>query len=107
MRFLEELRASGREVAVIGLGKSGVAAALLLRDHGIPVYASEIRASDTTEGWARPLRAAGATVELGAHNLERIASAAAAVVADARAFSPAFQARTFNSGNFQVKDSLP
>jgi UDP-N-acetylmuramoylalanine--D-glutamate ligase len=81
VRFLEELRASGREVAVIGLGKSGVAAALLLRDHGIPVYASEIRASDTTEGWARPLRAAGATVELGAHNLERIASAVAAVVA--------------------------
>ena len=34
--LLEQWRASGREVAVVGLGKSGVAATLLLRDHGDP-----------------------------------------------------------------------
>ena len=39
--LLERWRASGREVAVVGLGKSGTAATLLLRDHRIPTYASD------------------------------------------------------------------
>ena len=34
-------RAVGRETAVIGLARSGVAAALLLRREGVPVYASD------------------------------------------------------------------
>lgn len=79
--LLDELRARGGEVAVIGLGKSGVAATLLLRAHGIAAYASEIRDSDTTQAWAQPLRAAGATVELGTHDLGRIARAVTAIVA--------------------------
>jgi UDP-N-acetylmuramoylalanine--D-glutamate ligase len=79
--MLETWRASGREVAVVGLGRSGVAATLLLRDHAIPVYASDTGTGTRFDEWAAPLRAAGADVELGGHDLERIARAAAVVVA--------------------------
>ena len=68
MSLLDELRQAGTETAIIGLGKSGVAAGLLLRDHRVAVYASEIRDSDTTRRWADTLRAAGAQVELGTHD---------------------------------------
>ena len=81
MSLLDQLRRDGRETAIIGLGKSGVAAGLLLRDHGVPVYASEIRDSGTTQGWAGTLRAAGAVVELGTHDLDRIARAGTVIVA--------------------------
>jgi len=79
--MLETWRASGREVAVVGLGRSGVAATLLLRDHAIPVYASDTGTGTRFDEWAAPLRAAGADVDLGGHDLERIARAAAVVVA--------------------------
>jgi UDP-N-acetylmuramoylalanine--D-glutamate ligase len=72
---------SGREVAVVGLGKSGVSASLLLRDLGIPVYASDTGAGPQFDSWAAALREAGAQVELGGHDLRRIGRAAAAVVA--------------------------
>ncbi|HEX6105349.1 MAG TPA: UDP-N-acetylmuramoyl-L-alanine--D-glutamate ligase [Gemmatimonadales bacterium] len=74
-------RASGREVAIVGLGKSGVAAARLLRDFDLPVYASDTGTSDAHQSWADTARQAGAEVELGGHDLERIARAAAVVVA--------------------------
>ena len=54
--MLETWRASGREVAVIGLGKSGVAATLLLRDHAIPVYASDSGSGPRFDDWAASLR---------------------------------------------------
>jgi UDP-N-acetylmuramoylalanine--D-glutamate ligase len=73
--------ASGREVAVVGLGKSGVAATLLLRDRGISVYASDAKTGPAFEEPAGRLRQAGAYVELGGHDLPRIARAAAVVVA--------------------------
>jgi len=73
--------AGGREVAVVGLGKSGVAAALLLRDLGVPVYASDSGSSQAHQQWAETARRAGAEVDLGGHDLERIARAAAVVVA--------------------------
>jgi UDP-N-acetylmuramoylalanine--D-glutamate ligase len=73
--------ASNREVAVVGLGKSGVSATLLLRDLGLAVYASDTGRGETFEAWARELRTAGAEVELGGHNLTRVAEAAAVVVA--------------------------
>jgi UDP-N-acetylmuramoylalanine--D-glutamate ligase len=79
--MLDEWRADGREIAVVGLGKSGVAAALLLREHGIPVYASDTGSGERFEGWAATLRAAGAAVTLGGHDLPRIARAGAVVVA--------------------------
>jgi UDP-N-acetylmuramoylalanine--D-glutamate ligase len=79
--LFEQWRTSGREVAVVGLGKSGVAAALLLRVHGIPTYASDVGTGPTFDAWAAKLGQAGATVHLGGHDLERIGRAAAVVVA--------------------------
>src|SRR6185312_12701086 len=79
--LFERWFASGREVAVVGLGKSGVAATLLLRERGISVYASDTGTGPTFAGWARSLRAAGAEVDIGGHDLGRIARAGAVVVA--------------------------
>ena len=79
--MLEAWRASGREVAVVGLGKSGVAATLLLRDHAIAVYASDSGTGPRFEEWAASLRAAGADVDLGGHDLARIGRSVAVVVA--------------------------
>lgn len=75
-----EWRGPGREVAVIGLGKSGGAAARLLRHHGVAVYASDGGSGPTLEGQAAVLRAAGVEVDVGHHDLERIGRAAAAIV---------------------------
>jgi UDP-N-acetylmuramoylalanine--D-glutamate ligase len=72
---------SGREVAVVGLGKSGVAATLLLRDYGMPVYASDTATGPTHDDWAAMLRRVGADVQLGGHDLDRIGRAAGVVVA--------------------------
>jgi UDP-N-acetylmuramoylalanine--D-glutamate ligase len=79
--LFDQWRASGREVSVIGLGKSGVAAALLLRDHRIPTYASDTGTGTAFDEWAAKLGQAGATVHVGGHDLERIARSVAAVVA--------------------------
>ncbi|HET9605184.1 MAG TPA: UDP-N-acetylmuramoyl-L-alanine--D-glutamate ligase [Gemmatimonadales bacterium] len=79
--MLDAWRAPGREVAVIGLGKSGLAAGLLLCERGVQVYASDSGTSPRHEQWADTLRAAGATVELGGHDLKRIRTSTAAVVA--------------------------
>jgi UDP-N-acetylmuramoylalanine--D-glutamate ligase len=88
---------SGGEVAVVGLGKSGVAATLLLRRMGIAVYASDSGSGPTFEAWAHTLRGTGAAVDLGGHDLGRIARAAGVVVApgvppDAPALESARQA---------------
>lgn len=79
--ILDPIRRAGREVAVIGLGKSGVSAGKLLRDRGLPVYASDLAAGTAAEEWAAALRAVGCDVQLGAHDLARIAAAGLAVVA--------------------------
>lgn len=67
------------EWAVVGLGRSGVAAARLLRAMGLPVYASDggdtPALRDVAEGAAR----AGADVAVGGHDLARIARAAVVV----------------------------
>jgi UDP-N-acetylmuramoylalanine--D-glutamate ligase len=78
--MIAEWRASGRSVAVVGLARSGVAATLLLRDRGVPVYASDNERGDRLEPAAAQLRAAGADVDLGRHDLGRIAAATAVVV---------------------------
>ncbi|HEU4698056.1 MAG TPA: UDP-N-acetylmuramoyl-L-alanine--D-glutamate ligase [Gemmatimonadales bacterium] len=80
-RLFDAWRASGREVAVVGLGKSGAAATRLLRAHAIPVYASDVGQGGAFERWAGELRELGADVQLGGHDLARIARAAAVVVA--------------------------
>jgi UDP-N-acetylmuramoylalanine--D-glutamate ligase len=68
------------EVAVIGLGRSGIAATRLLAHAGIRVYASDAaahpdRAASLAELEALP----GVAIELGAHDLNRIRGAAAVV----------------------------
>jgi UDP-N-acetylmuramoylalanine--D-glutamate ligase len=81
LTLFEQWRKTGREVAVVGLGKSGVAATLLLRDHTIPVYASDSGSGPSLQASSQLLSDAGATVQLGGHDLSRIARAAAVVVA--------------------------
>jgi UDP-N-acetylmuramoylalanine--D-glutamate ligase len=79
--LLDTLARDGRETAIVGLGKSGVAAGALLRAHGVKVYASELATTPTAQGWAATLRDLGADVQLGGHDLGRIGGAAAMVVA--------------------------
>jgi UDP-N-acetylmuramoylalanine--D-glutamate ligase len=68
------------EVAVLGLGVSGIAAARLLRHLGVDVYASEQQDSASLRGRIEALQVAGASVELGGHDLARIARARCVVV---------------------------
>ncbi len=81
IELFESWRGTAREVAVVGLGKSGVAATRLLRRERLPVYASDTGAGPACDGWAAELRVLGAAVELGGHDLARIGRAAAVVVA--------------------------
>src|SRR5207253_8469035 len=74
-------RRGGSVVAVVGLGKSGVAATKLLAREGARVYASD--ASDHPYGGAAvaELRGlAGVEVAVGRHDLAKIRSAAGVVV---------------------------
>jgi UDP-N-acetylmuramoylalanine--D-glutamate ligase len=68
------------EIAVIGLGRSGEAAARLLRAHSARVYASDAAATADTRRVAETLREAGVDAVAGAHDLARIARASLAVV---------------------------
>jgi UDP-N-acetylmuramoylalanine--D-glutamate ligase len=79
--LVAEWQESGGEVAVVGFGKSGVAATRLLRARGVAVYASDSAASERYAAWAAELRAIGAAVEVGGHDLSRIGRAVAVVVA--------------------------
>jgi UDP-N-acetylmuramoylalanine--D-glutamate ligase len=77
---MERWRQAGREVAVVGLGRSGVSATRLLLARGIPVYASDRDRTPDLEASAARLRGAGATVELGRHDPERIVRSAGVVL---------------------------
>ena len=70
----------GGETAVIGLGRSGSAVTRLLLRQGASVYASDSGSDAELEAIAEQLRGLGAAVELGGHDLERIARAASCVV---------------------------
>jgi UDP-N-acetylmuramoylalanine--D-glutamate ligase len=63
------------EVAVAGLGKSGLAVALLLARTGTEVYASDAGDTPALRKAADALRAEGVHVELGRHDLDRIGHA--------------------------------
>lgn len=81
MSRFERWAADGREVAVAGLGRSGVAATRLLRSYGIPIYASDASAKRLPDvGRLREEFAQGVTAEAGHHDLARIARAVALVV---------------------------
>jgi len=68
------------EAAVIGLGRSGTAAARLLVSHGLRVYASDSAQTDAIESAAVELAEAGVTVDVGLHDLDRIRRASVVIV---------------------------
>jgi len=69
------------EVAVIGLGRSGVAATRLLVSEGVRVYASDASPAPAAAVAVEALRALlGVTVDLGRHDVERIRRAVLVVV---------------------------
>ena len=63
------------EIAVIGLGKSGRSVTALLRREGVRVYASDAGTGASLHETATSLRAMGADVDVGSHDLERISRA--------------------------------
>lgn len=67
-------------VAIIGLGASGVAAARLALSRGALVYASDQSKTTSTAARGDELRAAGASVDVGSHDLERVAGSGLVVV---------------------------
>jgi UDP-N-acetylmuramoylalanine--D-glutamate ligase len=67
-------------VAVLGLGKSGVAAARLLKAHGVAVYASDAGTGPGVAAEAAALVASGIAAEAGGHDLARVGDAVAAIV---------------------------
>jgi len=71
---------SGVSVAIIGLGASGVAAARLALDKGGDVYVSDLRTEPAVAARRADLRTTGASIELGGHDLERLAGADLVVV---------------------------
>lgn len=68
------------EAAVLGLGRSGFAAARLLHAAGMAVYASDASSNTQLEANAHTLRALGVTVQVSGHDLARIARAGFVVV---------------------------
>ncbi|MDA0328404.1 MAG: UDP-N-acetylmuramoyl-L-alanine--D-glutamate ligase [Gemmatimonadetes bacterium] len=66
---------SGVNVAVIGLGASGVAAARLAIAKGGEVYVSDSRTDDAIAARGADLRMVGIDVEVGGHTIERLARA--------------------------------
>jgi UDP-N-acetylmuramoylalanine--D-glutamate ligase len=74
-----ELAPREGEIAVIGLARSGRAAAMLLKKHGYNVYASDVTSSPDTGRCAEELRAQGIIVDVGRHDLERLERASLVV----------------------------
>jgi UDP-N-acetylmuramoylalanine--D-glutamate ligase len=71
---------SGVNVAVIGLGASGVAAARLATAKGGDVHVSDSRTDDAVAARGADLGGAGIAVELGGHDIDRLADAGVVVV---------------------------
>ena len=76
---LRELVPPGGEIAIIGLARSGRAAAMLLKKHGYNVYASDVASSPDTGRCAEELRAQGIAVDVGRHDLDRLERASLVV----------------------------
>lgn len=72
--------AAAGEIAVIGLGRSGIAASELLLSRGHSVYACDDSPSDRIAEVAVQLAARGATIQTAGHDPERISRAALVVV---------------------------
>jgi UDP-N-acetylmuramoylalanine--D-glutamate ligase len=67
------------EIIVLGLARSGRAAAELLRRAGADVYASDAGREDVLARAATALRSLGVSVDVGAHDLGRVARGAVVV----------------------------
>ena len=78
--MFDRWRTGDTEVAVLGLGASGTSATRLLRRHGVRVYASDSSTNDDVAAAAEALRADGAEVDLGRHDVARVMRAAAVIV---------------------------
>lgn len=78
--LVTRIRQVSGEIAVLGLGKSGSAASVLLQRDGHRVYASDGGTSPALIENADRLRALGVAVQTGTHDLPRIAAAALVVV---------------------------
>jgi len=70
----------GKTIAILGLGASGTAAARLALEKGGEVYVSDRRVEPPVAARAAELRGLGAQVELGGHDLERLARSDTVVV---------------------------
>jgi UDP-N-acetylmuramoylalanine--D-glutamate ligase len=68
------------EVAVVGLGKSGRAAAAWLAGQGVAVYASDAAATEAVRRVGAELTALGVAVDMGRHDVARIRRSSAVVV---------------------------
>ena len=71
---------AGSQIAVIGLGASGLAAARLALDKGGDVYVSDLRTEPEVTARRADLRERGAQVELGRHDIERLEEADVVIV---------------------------
>jgi UDP-N-acetylmuramoylalanine--D-glutamate ligase len=71
---------AGMSVAIIGLGASGASAARLALAKGGDVHVSDLRTDAATAARGADLESAGASVELGSHDLDRVAGAGLVVV---------------------------
>lgn len=63
----------GARVGVLGLGRSGRAAARLLTERGAIVYASDVASGEAVESSAAALRGAGIEAGVGGHDPDRLA----------------------------------
>jgi UDP-N-acetylmuramoylalanine--D-glutamate ligase len=72
--------ALARDAVVVGLARSGVAAAEFLARRGAPVVATDRRAAGELEAEAMRLEALGVRLELGGHRRDTFVSAASIVV---------------------------
>ncbi|MEX0912552.1 MAG: UDP-N-acetylmuramoyl-L-alanine--D-glutamate ligase [Gemmatimonadota bacterium] len=63
----------GERIGVLGLARSGIAAARLALSRGASVYASDLSSGATAAAAAKQLEALGADVELGGHDVSKLA----------------------------------
>lgn len=74
------MRLSGAQVAVVGLGRSGLAVVRLLVDQGAQVVVNDARSKDELGEIASEAELLGATLDLGGHDAARLSKCALVVV---------------------------
>ncbi len=71
---MSKLDINGKKVLVVGLGKSGIAASLLLHRHGAIVTATDSNPVEALSDEAKSLQALGIKIEAGGHRTESFIS---------------------------------